>query len=267
MTAKVKSSRYTVHVLAKALDLLDMLAQHGSLSLTELCQALGQPKSSVFRYLVTLEEHGYVRRSPNTEEYSLGIKLIKLGRAVTTQFTMHEAAVPFMRHLQDTFRETVNLAILEEGKVVYLEILEGTQSIRMAARPGQRDFAHSTAIGKAILAYSPDSEVEGVIKRYGLPALTNSTITSIERLQAELAQVREIGYAVDNIENEAGVRCVGAPVFNHEGSVVAGISISGPADRLSGSKIEMIGKELVLSARSISEHLGYHNLPPIRSRE
>jgi len=107
------------------------------------------------------------------------------------------------------------------------------------------------------LAYSPDAEVESVVKRYGLPALTNSTITSVERLKAELAQVREIGYAVDNIENEVGVRCVGAPVFNHEGNVIAGISISGPADRLSGSKIEMIGKELVLSARSMSEHLGY----------
>jgi DNA-binding IclR family transcriptional regulator len=257
MSTKVKRSRYTIHVLAKALDLLDVLSRHGSLSLTELCQELGQPKSSVFRYLVTLEEHGYVRRSPNTEEFSLGIKLIELGRAVTTQFTVHEAAAPFMRRLQETFRETVNLAILEAGKVVYLEILEGTQSIRMAARPGQRDFAHSTAIGKAILAYSPDSEVEGVIRRYGLPALTNSTLTTVERLKAELAQVRETGYAVDNIENEVGVRCVGAPVFNHEGNVIAGISISGPADRLSGSKIEMIGKELVLSARSISEHLGY----------
>jgi DNA-binding IclR family transcriptional regulator len=259
MTTKVKPSRYTIHVLAKALDLLDVLSQHGSLSLTELCQALGQPKSSVFRYLVTLEEHDYVRRSPSSEEYSLGIKLIELGRAVTTQFTVHEAAVPFMRRLQDSFRETVNLAILEAGKVVYLEILEGTQSIRMAARPGQRDFAHSTAIGKAILAYSPEPEVEGVIKHYGLPALTNSTITTVERLKAELAQVRALGYSVDNVENEMGVRCVGAPIFNHERTAVAALSISGPADRLTGSKVELIGKELVLVTRSISEQLGYRH--------
>src|SRR5215467_1217269 len=90
MTAKTKQSRYTIHVLAKALDLLDVLSKRGSLNLTELCQELGQPKSSIFRYLVTLEERGYVRRSPTTEEFSLGIKLVELGRSVTTQFTVHE---------------------------------------------------------------------------------------------------------------------------------------------------------------------------------
>src|SRR5258706_7470294 len=104
MNAQAKKSRYPIQVLAKALDLLDVLSKHGSLILTELCQHLGQHKSSVFRYLVTVEEHGYVRRSSNTEEFSLGIKLIELGRSVTTQFTVHEAAVPFMRHLNDTFR-------------------------------------------------------------------------------------------------------------------------------------------------------------------
>jgi IclR family acetate operon transcriptional repressor len=162
-----------------------------------------------------------------------------------------------MHHLLDMFRETVNLAILEDGKVVYLEILEGTQSIRMAARPGQRDYAHSTAIGKAMLAHAPAAELEGIVGRYGLPSLTPSTITSLEQLQVELARVRKRGYSVDNIENERGVRCVGAPIFNHQGNGVAAISISGPADRISGSKIEMIGKELVNATRTISEQLGY----------
>jgi len=256
MTEKNAPSRYTVNVLAKALDLMDVLSRSDSLSLTELCELLEQPKSSVFRYLMTLEDRGYVRRLPNSDEYSLGLKLIELGRAVTTQFTVHELAIPFMRRLQETFRETVNLAILEAGKVVYLEILEGTHSIRMAARPGQRDFAHSTAIGKTMLAHSPDAEVEVVVNRHGLPALTPATITTIERLRVELAQVREAGYAVDNVENETGVRCVGAPIFNHQGKAVAAISISGPADRIWGPQVEAIGKELVAATRSISEQLG-----------
>lgn len=254
---KTNISRYTIHVLAKALDLLDILAQEGSLSLTELCQRSGQPKSSVFRYLVTLEEHGFVRRSLNSEEYSLGLKLIELGRAVTHQFTVHEVALPFMRNLLDTFRETVNLAILEGGTIVYLEILEGTHSIRMAARPGQHDFAHSTAIGKAILAHSPTAVVEDVVNRHGLPAMTPATITTFEGLLTELAQVRKRGYSVDNIENEPGVRCVGAPIFNHHKTPVAAISISGPADRISGAKIELIGKELLNATRAISQQLGY----------
>ena len=250
-------SRYTVQVVAKALDVLDALAAKGSMSLTELCQQLDQPKSSVFRYLVTLEEHGYVRRSRNGDDYSLGLKLIELGRAVTNQFTVHEVALPAMRHLLDTFRETVNLAILETGKIVYLEILEGTHSIRMAARPGQRDFAHSTAIGKAILAYSTSAEVEAVVKRHGLPALTPATLTTYEGLLAELERVRAGGYAVDNIENEPGVRCVAAPIFNHYGSPIAAISLSGPADRVFGAKVELMGRALIEATQTISQQLGH----------
>jgi len=251
------TSRYTVHVLVKALDVLEALAQHGTLSLSELGQQVGQPKSSVFRYLVTLEERGYVRRNPDTEQYSLGIKLIELGNLVATQFNVHDEAIGLMRQLLDKFRETVNLAILEDGRVVYLEILEGTQSVRMAARPGQRDFAHSTAIGKSMLAHLSDEDCTAILRRHGLPAMTEATITTLEGLQAELARVRERGYAVDNMENEPGVRCVGAPIFNHQGEVIAAISVSGPAIRITPSQVETIGRELVIATRTISERLGY----------
>lgn len=252
-----ESSRYTVQVLAKALDLLDLLARQGAMSLTQLCQELGQPKSSVFRYLVTLEEHGYVQRAQNGETYSLGLKLLELGRSVTNQFTVHEVALPFMRSLIEQFGETVNLAILEGGRVVYIEILEGTHSIRMAARPGQRDFAHSTAIGKAILAYSPPTEAENVVKRHGLPTRTPATITTLEGLRAELVVVRERGYSIDNIENEVGVRCVAVPIFNHLSQPIAAISVSGPADRVFGAKVELIGEALMDATRAISQQLGY----------
>jgi DNA-binding IclR family transcriptional regulator len=255
--ASENNSRYTVQALAKALNLLDMLAQRGTMTLSQLCQELGQPKSSLFRSLATLEEYGYVQRSRSGDEYGLGIKLIELGRAVTNQFTVHEVALPSMRSLLDAFGETVNLAILEAGKIVYLEILEGTHSIRMAARPGQSDFAHSTAIGKSILAFSTVSEVEDVVKRHGLPMLTPATITTFQGLRSELVRVRETGYSVDNIENEAGVRCVAAPIFNHQASPIAAISISGPADRIFGAKIELIGENLLEATRAISQQLGY----------
>lgn len=257
MPPESENSRYTVQVLAKALDLLDLLSRQGAMSLTQLCQELGQPKSSVFRYLVTLEEHGYVQRSQNGDTYSLGLKLLELGNAVAGQSTVHEVALPFMRNLINEFGETVNLAILESGKVVYIEILEGTHSIRMAARPGQRDFAHSTAIGKAILAYAPPAEAENVVKRYGLPQRTPATVTTLEGLRAELAQVHERGYSIDNIENELGVRCVAVPILNHQSHPIAAISVSGPADRIHGAKVELIGEALLNAARAISQRLGY----------
>jgi DNA-binding IclR family transcriptional regulator len=176
---------------------------------------------------------------------------------VTNQFTVHEVALPFMRGLIEDFGETVNLAILEGGRVVYIEILEGTHSIRMAARPGQRDFAHSTAIGKAILAYSPASEAENVVKRHGLPTRTPATLTTLEGLRAELDIVRERGYSIDNIENELGVRCVAVPIFNHLSRPIAAISVSGPADRMFGAKVELIGESLMTATRAISQQLGY----------
>lgn len=253
------SSRYTIHALVKALDLLEVLAQKGSLTLTELCRELGQPKSSVFRHLATLEMCGYVRHSPDSETYRLGTKLIELGNAVKAQFDVHEEAVPFMRQLQEAFSETVNLAILEEGKVVYLDILEGTQPIRMAARPGRRDFVHSTAIGKVILAHSAETVVDAIIDQHGLPALTPQTITTADELKAALSLVCTQGYAVDNLENEDGVCCVGAPIFNHHGEAIAAISISGPASRFSAARIEALGNELKRAAQSISERLGYRS--------
>jgi len=262
MTSPNPESRYTVQVLAKALDLLDLLGSRGSMNLTQLCQELGQPKSSVFRYLVTLEEHGYVQRSHNGDEYSLGLKLIELGHAASRQFTVYEIALPFMRQLVEGFGETVNLAILEEGKVVYLEILEGTHSIRMAARPGQRDFAHSTAIGKAILSHSPPSDVSNIVKQHGLPMLTPATITTLEGLRAELTHISSTGYSIDNIENELGVRCVAAPIFNHHATPIAAISVSGPADRIFGAKVELIGQELLEATHAISQRLGHRGNTP-----
>lgn len=261
-TAEPKSSRYTIRVLAKALDLLHVLAQSETdLPLAELSRELGLPKSSVFRYLATLEERGYVQRSSTTDGYRLGLKLFELGSRVAAQFNVREEALPQMRYLLETFRETVNLGILHDGEVIYLEILESTRAIRMAAQPGQRDLTHCTALGKAMLAYLPAPEVEAILARHGMPALTAQTVTTVDALTAELDRVRRVGYAEDVGENESGVRCVGAPVFNHQGAVVAALSVSGPASRLSTTEVEAIGKELVRVTGAISRRLGYSGTP------
>lgn len=255
---KSQPSRYTIRAVSKALDLLQALADaNAGHSLAELSRELGLPKSSVFRHLVTLEDAGYIERVPGNEAYRLGLKLFELGSLVAAQFDVRHEAIPFMRHLLATFQETVNLAIMEGGEVVYLEILESTRSIRMSAQPGQRHSPHSTALGKAMLAYLSEVEVEAILASHGLPALTSRTITTVEIFKAELAGVRERGYAVDDMENEAGARCVGAPIFNHRGEAVAAISVSGPADRMRPPQIDAVGKELVRATRAISKRLGY----------
>ena len=250
--------RYAIQVLDKALELLEVLSgERSGLTLAELCARLDLPKSSVFRYLATLEARGYVERSEESDKYLLGLKLFELGNRVAARFDINEVSLPFMRKLLEAFRETVNLGILRDGQVVYLQILEGTHSMRMAARPGQRDWCHSTALGKAMLAYLPEVEVQAVIAQRGLPAFTPRTVTTPEALRAELACVRSRGYAVDDIENEAGVRCVAAPIFNHRGEVIAAISLSGPAERMTHSQLEAIGRELLAGTRAISQRLGY----------
>ncbi len=253
-------SRYTIQVLAKALDLLEALGQaRAGLTLAELSRRLELPKSSVFRYLATLEARGYVEKVPETDRYRLGLRLFEIGNLVASHFDVTEFALPFMRKLVETFRETVNLAVLYQGEVVYLQILESTRSMRMSAQPGQRNLCHSTALGKALLAYLPESERQAIVAQHGLPALTPRTITTVEQLQEELARVRHRGYAIDDIENEEGVRCVAAPIFNYRGEPIAAISISGPADRMPYGQMELMGKELLAGTRAISRRLGYRD--------
>jgi DNA-binding IclR family transcriptional regulator len=255
--AHPQQSRYTIQVLAKALDLLDVLAPARSgLTLAELCVRLDLPKSSVFRYLATLETRGYVERINDSDKYLLGLKLFELGSLVASHFDVGEASLPLMHGLLEQFGETVNLGIMHDAQVFYLQILEGTRSMRMAAQPGVRNLPHCTALGKAILAHLPDTEVQAIVTRNGLPALTPRTITTIEQLHADLEQIRRRGYAIDDIENEDGVRCVAAPIFDHRGQVIAAVSVSGPAARVSPSQVEVMGRELVAGAREVSWRLG-----------
>jgi DNA-binding IclR family transcriptional regulator len=162
-----------------------------------------------------------------------------------------------MRELLDRFQETVNLGVLEENAVVYVEILESLKAFRTAARVGGRDLPHATAIGKAMLAFLPEKDVERMAADTGLPKRTENTISALPRLKEELAGVRQRGYAVDFEETEVGACCVGAPIFDHRGEVVAAISISGPAFRFSGGNCEETAAVLVEVTSQISQKLGY----------
>jgi len=256
--AQKPTSRYSIQVLAKAMDLLTALEnEHDGLELAELARRLKLPKSSVFRMLVTLEEGDFVERRLDTERYRLGVKLFQLGSAVANNFDVRETAKPTMRHLLETFHETVNLGVLNGGEVIYLDIYESTRSIRMAAHLGQRDKVHSTSLGKAMLAHLSVAEVEAMIAQHGMPKFTARTITSLKGLWAELERVRARGYSIDDMENELGVRCVGAHIWDHQGRVVAAISVSGPADRMTDAQLAAIGQSLVDGTRQIAQRLGF----------
>lgn len=249
---------YTISSVQKAMHILQVLAfGESSASLAELSRAAGMPKPTVFRYLSTLEQLGYVRKDVHTGLYELGLRLFELGSKAIAKHTLREVALSEMHSLLDRFSETVNLAIMDAGQVLYLEILDSPQAMRMSARVGSRDCAHATSLGKAMLAFLPEEEVEQIARTVGFPSRTQRTIATLAELEEELARVRALGYAVDTGENEVTARCVGAPVFDRFGDVAGAISLSGPSHRFSEDQVEAAGKALVEAADRISQRMRY----------
>lgn len=248
---------YRIAAVDKALDILEFLGQQRKrTALPELGVTLGIPKATLFRYMVTLEGRGYVRKYPDDDNYALGFKVLDLASNALGNQTLHEVALPHMKELQERFQETVNLGVLDGCEIVYIEILESRRVFKMSSRVGGRDMAHTTSLGKAMLAFLPEEEAERIAQDSGLPKRTDSTIDSLPQLKKELAIIRQRGYALEEGENEEGARCVGAPILDRRGNVVAALSIAGPAFRSTAADVEQMGAALVAATRQISRVLG-----------
>lgn len=249
---------YMVQPVEKALRVLLFLgASERSLTLTEISYKMNIPKTTVFRYLQTLEAFNLVSHDEETEGYRLGLRVWELGQKVGTHMSVREAALPLMQQLRERFNETINLGVLTGQEIVYLEIVESSRALRMRAQIGGRDPVYSTSLGKAILAFLPD-EVWSRHLPTRLPAQTSNTLTSLAILRKDLMLARERGYAIDKGENEDGSYCVGAPIFDHQGKVVAALSLSAPASRISdAAMLAEVSPALVGTTKAISRRLGY----------
>jgi DNA-binding IclR family transcriptional regulator len=233
---------------------------HGA-SLADLALGLRLSKSTVLRLVAPLREARLVDQDPESGRYRLGPQNALLGQVYLERLDLRRTAAPVLRQLAESAGETVHLVIFDPPEIVYIDKVESSQAVRMHSRIGSRQPAYCTAVGKSFLAHSSDDVIQSVIAA-GLPARTRSTITTAERLHAELAVVRQHGYAVDDIENEEDIRCVAAPVFDHGGSVTAAVSISGPSSRVTRDRVAAIGALLVGSAKALSERLGAQMTPP-----
>ncbi|MFQ5966778.1 MAG: IclR family transcriptional regulator [Acidimicrobiia bacterium] len=244
---------YSVRAVERVLDILDVLQRaSGAVSLGEVAEGARLPKSSTFRYLSTLESRRYVEREEDTGSFRLGLAFLPFH---TRQFeVLGNRAKPILRELRDRFEETTNLGVLDGSRVAYLEIVESPRTTRMAARGGDRDPIHSTALGKAIAAGLPEEEVRRILMTEGMPQLTPNTITDVETLLEAIAEVGLRGYAVDDRENVYDGRCVAAPVKGL--SVPTAISLSAPATRLKPSAIPDVADALVDAAARIAPEKG-----------
>lgn len=237
----------------RALQLLEHLADAGgSLRLADLQVASGLPLPTIHRLVRALAHNGYVRQEPS-RRYSLGPRLIRLGE--TAGRSLGSWALPRLAELVAEIGETANMAVLEGDAVVYVAQVPSAHSMRMFTEVGRRVSAHCTGVGKALLSQLPDESVRDLLRRTGMPAQTPRTLTDPGALLAELAEVRQQGWAVDDAEQEAGVRCVAVPI--HGAPARSAVSISGPSGRITAGRVSEIAPVIQRIAASLATDLTY----------
>jgi DNA-binding IclR family transcriptional regulator len=253
----LNSQHRTSTTVAKAFAILDVLASNGDggTSLKEVSNLLGMSKSTAHRYLTTLEKLAVVERNEK-DHFRLGLKLIKLAGAFLSDHNLRNVSEPLLNEVAAQTQETIHLAVPSINEVVYIAKVDSPHSIRMASRIGARMPMYCTSLGKAILAHYSFNRVEEIIHE-GMPARTPYTITSAQALRAELERVHAQGFATDDQENEMGVRCVGAPIFDYTTKVIGAISVSGPANRMSKERSLDLGPLVRDAALEVSRRMGY----------
>lgn len=245
----------SVRAVERALDVLMCFNQQTpELSMTEIADQIGIHKSTVHRLLATLEKNRFVQRDPATGAYRLGIRLLQMAYLTLEQNDLRRLAAPFMQALNQKYQENIHLAILEDGDVVFLSILESPQRVKLAAAVGQRLPAFATASGKSMLAFMPEETVRRVLER-GMPRFTQNTPSTPEAYFTDLSQIRQAGFALSEKEYEEQINAVAVPVFGPDDQSLASLAVAGPAYRLTHEQMLAIGPELVETARKISREL------------
>lgn len=248
----------TVQAVNRALAILEALAKAGSpMALTTLSAELKLNISTVHRLLATLIVAGFVEQEVDSGKYKLGLKVFEIGNSVIKNLNIPKVAKPYLKELVEKFNETINLAVLDGNEVVYIDQVESKNVVKMMAKPGTRGPAYCTGAGKILLSKLTPNEINTLFANYDFIKHTANSAGSLEELQDKLAEVRRQGYSIDREEMENGVRCAAAPIFNHEGNLVAAVSLSGPSNRLSYHFLtEKVVPELLQVTQNISKLLG-----------
>lgn len=252
MTKSLRNSS-TIRVLR----ILEEIAKsEDGIGVTELANQLELNKSTVYRFLATLEEEAYLEQQDSTKKYQSGIKLFELASRIVNQVDWTQDIRPFLIDLKDRVNETVHLGIIDNKEVVYIDKVEGERSIRMYSQVGKRAPVYCTGVGKAILAFLPEEKRMYIMKSIKYTNYTESTITDDNSLNKEMRIIRAQGFSLDREEHETGVNCAAAPIFNHSGQVIGGISIAGPSSRINEDKLFDLAAEIKETAHLISRRLG-----------
>jgi IclR family acetate operon transcriptional repressor len=257
-----RRERTGVQSVERTLDILESLVEFATeVGLVEISQAVNLPLATVHRLLGTLIHRGYVKQNQHNRKYSLGFRALQMGHDMRQRFSLRLEARPFLQRLVQRIGESANLAVLDDGEVVYIDQAQSSRILRMFTQVGNRLPVHSTGSGKALLAYLPGDVVDGILRRFGMTARTARTITDAAVFRDELSKTRERGYALDDEEQEEGVRCLAVPVRDASSQVVATLSVSGPVTRLNDQQVSDVIPELLECGEKLSSRLGYSVQP------
>ena len=255
-----------VNSIVKAVRIIDLLKHRGSLSYNDILKTIPLPKSTLFKILSTLEAEELVRRDPDNGRYQLGVKLIEWGSIARSQLEIRNIALPFMKKLSESLDCTVHLTVLAHGEVLPIESFESGnrywQHFNFPGAVGTPAPLHATAGGKAIAAYLNAEEIDKFIQEKGLEKYTEHTITDPKGFIKELKSIRTKGFAISNSEHDELIRSVAAPIFDHDGRVIAAMSVLGLISKFTTERINEIVDQVTEAAKEVSRLFGYISGPP-----
>jgi DNA-binding IclR family transcriptional regulator len=244
--------------LNRALDLIEIIAEHGGIGVRELSKTAGLPPASTHRIIAALVTRGYLNKNERSHHYALSPKFLILGEKVQQQIDIVAIARPYLERLMSETRENANLCVRDGHNVIYIDhVGSPDHHLRAFTKLGGKAPLYASGVGKVFLSCLDRQRLQKFIDQVELMPFTPHTIITIPKLIDELNTIRRKGYAIDNQEKEIGVRCVAAPVFNHSGRIQAAISVSGAAQRLTLKRLPILGRLVIDTAQQLSAAIGH----------
>ncbi len=258
--AEEKETKNPVQSAERIFQILEMLADNGEMGLMEISTALGLHKSTVHRLLMSLIYMGYAKQDEATQKYMLSYKIVSMAGKMLDRMDIVQVARPYLERLSDISGEAVHLVQREGNHILYIHKIEAkVGTIRMVSHVGMVHPMYCSGVGKAIMATLPEKEVRQIWKESLIEKKTNKTIIEFDEMLRVLAEVRENGYALDDEENEEGVRCIAASLRSYGKEVKYAFSISGPASRMTKERIEELAVDVRKVQEELSRELGFHS--------
>ncbi|GGO04795.1 IclR family transcriptional regulator [Saccharibacillus kuerlensis] len=242
--------------VVKSMDLLNLFRLNPRMSLNELVELTGSPKTSVHRMAGSLEEMGFLQRDGNGV-YELGFVFLEFGQLVAERLDIRRAALPAMRQLRDEVEEAVNLTIRDGDESIYIEKLESTRPVRLYTKIGRRAPLYAGACSRILLAHMPETEAERYLERTELVPIAAGTITDVVQLRSLLAESRRCGYSLSHSELENDTSALAAPIFDYTGRIAGGLSVAGPDSRFRDERLPELSEKVRSAAERISRELGW----------